>query len=218
MKNLIYFLQFQKKTKIFFIIFLLFIGTLLDLFGLSMIIPLINVIGDYDKINVLLNNYDIFKSLKDLNQNQLTILLLAIFLVTNVLKGLVFIYLNWKTNQFSKDLNINISSKLINYYSSINYEEMIVKSSGALIRNITEEIMGVSNAISNFLSLIVEIFVVIFIFIFILFVEPNGLLIITFFLLSGLYLFKKIISKRLILWGKNKKKHFQIRSTLKRKI
>ena len=173
MKNLVYFLQFQKKSKIFFIIFLLFAGTFLDLFGLSMIIPLINAVADYDKINNLMINYNILDPLSNFNQNQLIILLLAIFLVINVLKGLVFIYLNWKTNEFSKDLNINISSKLINYYSSINYEEMIAKSSGTLIRNITEEVMGVSNAISSFLSLVVEIFVVVFIFIFILFVEPN---------------------------------------------
>ena len=85
---------------------------------------------------------------------------------------------------------------------------MIAKSSGTLIRNITEEVMGVSNAISNFLSLVVEIFVVVFIFIFILFIEPNGLLIISFFLLLGLYLFKKIMSKRLILWGNNRQKLF----------
>ena len=163
MKNLVYFLQFQKKSKIFFIIFLLFAGTFLDLFGLSMIIPLINAVADYDKINNLMINYNILDPLSNFNQNQLIILLLAIFLVINVLKGLVFIYLNWKTNEFSKDLNINISSKLINYYSSINYEEMIAKSSGTLIRNITEEVMGVSNAISNFLSLVVEIFVVVFI-------------------------------------------------------
>jgi ATP-binding cassette subfamily C protein len=208
MKNLVYFLQFQKKSKIFFIIFLLFAGTFLDLFGLSMIIPLINAVADYDKINNLMINYNILDPLSNFNQNQLIILLLAIFLIINVFKGLIFIYLNWKTNEFSKDLNINISSKLINYYSSINYEEMIAKSSGTLIRNITEEVMGVSNAISSFLSLVVEIFVVVFIFIFILFVEPNGLLIISFFLLLGLYLFKKITNKRLISWGKNRQKLF----------
>jgi ABC-type multidrug transport system fused ATPase/permease subunit len=173
-----------------------------------MIIPLINAVADYDKINSLANNYNIFNFLKNFDQNQLIVLLLAIFLSVNVLKGLVYIYLNWKTNEFSKNLNIEISSKLIDYYSSINYEEMIAKSSGTLIRNITEEVLGVSNAISNLLNLLVEIFVVFFIFIFILFVEPNGLLIISFFLLLGLYLFKKIITKKLILWGNNRQKLF----------
>tara|TARA_Y100000389_G_scaffold203570_1_gene252397 strand:- start:629 stop:2338 length:1710 start_codon:yes stop_codon:yes gene_type:complete len=208
MKNLTYFLQFQKKSKIIFIIFLLFLGTLLDLFGLSMIIPLINAVADYDKINNLIINYNILSSLSNLDQNQLIILLLIIFLTINVFKGLVFVYLNLKTNEFSRNININISSKLINYYSSINYEDMISKSSGTLIRNITEEVMGVSTAISNFLSLIVEVSVVVFIFGFILFVEPNGLLIITFFLLFGLFMFKKIINKRLISWGRSKQKYF----------
>lgn len=208
MKNLTYFLQFQKKSKIIFIIFLLFLGTLLDLFGLSMIIPLINAVADYDKINNLIINYSILSSLSNLDQNQLIILLLIIFLTINVFKGIVFVYLNLKTNEFSKNININISSKLINYYSSINYEDMISKSSGTLIRNITEEVMGVSSAISNFLSLIVEVSVVVFIFGFILFVEPNGLLIITFFLLFGLFMFKKIINKRLISWGRNRQKYF----------
>ena len=38
--------------------------------------------------------------------------LIGIFLIANVFKGLVFIYLNWETNKFSKQLNINISSKI----------------------------------------------------------------------------------------------------------
>ena len=41
-----------------------------------------------------------------------------------------------------------------------------------------------------------------------MFVEPNGLIIITFFLFTGLYIFKKLITKKIIVWGKNRQKYF----------
>ena len=41
---------------------------------------------------------------------------------------------------------------------------MIDKSSGLLIRNITEEVAGVSTSLMNFLNMILDIFVVISIF------------------------------------------------------
>lgn len=208
MKNLIYFLKFQNKTKIFYIIFLLFLGTFFDLFGLSLIIPVINAIAEFEKLNSLINTYSVLSPLKNYNQNEIIIILLTLFLLINIIKGLVFIFLNWKTNEFFKQLNINISSELIDQYSKFSYEDMINKSSTTLIRNLSEEIMGISNSVLNFLNLVIELFVLISIFIFILFVEPNGLIIITFFLFTGLYIFKKLITKKIIVWGKNRQKYF----------
>lgn len=208
MKNLIYFFKFQSKTKIFYIIFLLFLGTFFDLFGLSLIIPVINAIAEFDKLNNLINTYSLLSPLKNYSQNEIIIILLTLFLLINIIKGLVFIFLNWKTNKFFKQLNINISSELIDQYSKINYEDMISKSSTTLIRNISEEIMGISNSVLNLLNLVIELFVMISIFIFILFVEPNGLIIITFFLFTGLYIFRKLFTKKLILWGKNRQKYY----------
>ena len=208
MKNLIYFLKFEKKSKIIYLIFLLLFGTSLDLFGLSLIIPIINVVADFDKLQNIISNYSILAPLNNFNQTELIILFLAFFLIINIFKGIIFVYLNWKTNQFSKDINLKMSEKLIDHYSKIKYEEMINKSSGTLIRNISEEILGVSNSVLNLLNLFVELVVIFFIFSFVLIVEPNGLLIITFFLISGLYIFRKILTKKLILWGENRQKYF----------
>lgn len=208
MKNLIYFLKFEKKSKIIYLIFLLLFGTSLDLFGLSMIVPIINVVANFDKLQNIISNYNILAPLYNFNQTELIILFLVFFLIINVFKGIVFVYLNWKTNQFSKDINLKMSEKLIDHYSKIKYEEMINKSSGTLIRNISEEILGVSNSVLNLLNLFVELVVIFFIFSFVLIVEPNGLLIITFFLISGLYIFRKILTKKLILWGENRQKYF----------
>lgn len=208
MKNLIYFLKFEKKSKIIYLIFLLLFGTSLDLFGLSLIIPIINVVADFDKLQNIISNYSILAPLNNFSQTELIILFLAFFLIINIFKGIIFVYLNWKTNQFSKDINLKMSEKLIDHYSKIKYEEMINKSSGTLIRNISEEILGVSNSVLNLLNLYVELVVIFFICIFVLIIEPNGLLIITFFLISGLYIFRIIVSKKLILWGKNRQKYF----------
>ena len=84
---------------------------------------------------------------------------------------------------------------------------MIDKSSGLLIRNITEEVAGVSTSLMNFLNMIVDIFVVISIFLFIFFIEPGSIFIISLIILIGLYVFRKIIIKRMIKWGYERQKY-----------
>ena len=199
MRNIIFFLNLQKKSKILFIILLLILGTSLDLFGLALIIPTIKTISDVQFMNDFVNNYPNLYLLKSLNQNELILLLLASFLLINIFKGIVFIYLNFKTNIFSKEVNQKISKNLINSYSKISYEDMIDKSSGLLIRNITEEVAGVSTSLMNFLNMIVDIFVVISIFLFIFFIEPGSIFIISLIILVGLYIFRKIIIKKMIM-------------------
>lgn len=201
MRNIFFFLNLQKKSRIFFIIFLLGVGTSLDLFGLSIIIPTMKIITDYNYINELINSSFYLRPLGNLTQNELIVFFLLIFLLVNILKGLVFIFLNWKTNIFSKQINQQISKNLIDYYSIISYEEMISNSSTTLIRNITQEVEGVSAAVMNFLSMIVDLFVMVCIFVFILYIEPGGISIISIILLAGLYVYRKILVKRIVRWG-----------------
>ncbi len=208
MKDLIFFLKFQKKTKIIFIIFLLSFGTFLDLFGLSLIIPTIKVISDYENLSLIIKQTNILNPLIKFSQNQLIIFFLTVFLLINVFKGLIFVYLNWKTNQFAKEVNQQISEKLINFYSYISYEEIVNKSSSSLIRNITEEVEGVSSAVLNFLNMIVDLFVMLCIFCFILYIEPGGVLLISFILILGLFVFRRLLVKRLIKWGYERQKYY----------
>ena len=170
MKNIIFFLKLQKKTKILSIILFLIFGTILDLFGLSIIIPTIKVISDYENINILLNNNFLLKKLTNYSQTELIVIFLFSFLIINIIKGLIFIYLSWITNQFSKNINQELSKKLIEHYSKISYENMIEKTSGTLIRNITQEVDAVSSAVLNFLNMVVDLFVMISIFLFILYI------------------------------------------------
>ena len=208
MRNIIFFLNLQKKSKILFIILLLILGTSLDLFGLALIIPSLKTISDVQFMNDFVNNYPNLYLLKSLNQNELILLLLASFLLINIFKGIVFIYLNFKKNIFSKEVNQKISKNLINSYSKISYEDMIDKSSGLLIRNITEEVSGTSAALMNFLNMIVDLFVVISIFFFIFFIEPGSIFIISLIILVGLYIFRKIIIKKMIKWGYERQKYY----------
>ena len=159
MKNIIFFLKLQKKTKILSIILFLIFGTILDLFGLSIIIPTIKVISDYENINILLNNNFLLKKLTNYSQTELIVIFLFSFLIINIIKGLIFIYLSWITNQFAKNINQELSKKLIEHYSKISYENMIEKTSGTLIRNITQEVDAVSSAVLNFLNMVVDLFV-----------------------------------------------------------
>ena len=60
----------------------------------------------------------------------------------------------------------------------------------------------------NFLNMIVDLFVVIFIFFFIFFIEPGSIFIISLIILVGLYIFRKIIIKKMIKWGYERQKYY----------
>ena len=180
----------------------------MDLFGLSLIIPMIQAVSDYENLYRILSVSVFLEPLRHFTQNEIIILFLSIFLSINILKGIVFVYLNLKTNQFARDINQQISKKLIDYYSLISYERMINKSSSTLIRNITQEVEGVSNAVLNFLNLIVDLFVMICIFLFIVYIEPVGVLIISAVLLVGLLIFRQLIEKKLIKWGFERQNYY----------
>lgn len=199
--------SFDKKIKFKFFLFFIFIiiNSILELINISLIIPIIEFLGQnkithFNFLNEFLlnNSFD--------NDNKIINIALLILIIIFI-KNIFYIFINYWLIIFTKNLELKISDKVFANYLNKNIFFFINNNSSTLIRNLTTEIQNIIKAINSFFTVLVEIFIVLFLLSYLIFTEFN-ITIIIFFGISTLslilfYLFKKKINnwseKRIIL-------------------
>ena len=202
MKNLSKILSIIKKIdlnyKLYFIFFisLTFLVSLFEIIGLSLILPLLDLllIGKESKIyEILINNQIIdlsFQTIESLTQ----IILIMIFLIYLIK---FFTYLVWITfvNKFSAMMQNNIASELINGYIHEDYSKFTKKNKGDFIRNLNSEVSHTVNLMLMNLNFFNEMMLIVFILALFLFLKPV-LMIYIFLFLIILFLFHTKLTKK----------------------
>jgi len=172
--NTIY--SINNKIKIYFLFFSTLIISVLDLIGLSSILPILLILSDPSYLD---NKYIVllFENIYFLNEKNFLlssiIFLFFIFLVKIIL-SLFFHYIKYKIlwNYYEK-----ISNRLISNYLEIDYLNFlnlkIYEKSNMLKSEVEYFIMGV---IDPFFVLLLEGLTIIFIFIFLIYYDPSSTL------------------------------------------
>lgn len=203
-------LNTEDKNRGYVYLFLSFIQSILDLFAISSIIPLIiifinNSIPDFD--NFYLNIITLF--IKDYigNLNFIFVVIFSIFF----LKYLLTFFINYFQINYSNDLIAKIRIRLINNFLNIKYSKIFNMNSNIILNGI---ILNAERAIEIFYIhnlLLIKIFFHLIIFIIFLSTFDFKLtlllsIIIIFFL--GLYYF--LIKDRMVNIGKKKYQYHSI--------
>jgi len=126
---------------------IVFFNALLELIGVSVIVPFIFCVLNVEKIF----NYEIVQTLSNfLNINSeihfLVILGIASIIITFFISAISF-YVNYKTVEFSQLLSVNFRSRLFNLYLRKNYFYHLSKNSNELINNFIGETLRVTEGI-----------------------------------------------------------------------
>lgn len=173
-KKLFFLLNNKLKSHFFFLIFLLIIASILEVVGLSLFIPLIQIILNND---IIINEFFLFNIFNHfgLNFQNNSISIILIFLLIFFTIRLVFLILIYFLNvNFSFQIFSYIGNKILKIYLEKNYEFFINNNSSKLIRNLVIE---TSNLISYFITPLVnlttEIILISFLCIFIIYVQPE---------------------------------------------
>ena len=180
------------KTKIPKFLFLTSVATILEIFSIGLIVPLVSSLLDL-KI-ILFNQFDLSK----FNLNNILLLLFLIYL----LKTIYLIKFNrWQFNLIYK-INHNLTNRLFEKYINFNYSNYLKKNSSELVRNI----INVENFTHNIHQSVILVSEIILIFAFLLvllFFQPlvTFLVVIVGFFL-GFFLLK-ILNPTLIKYGEN---------------
>ena len=179
----------------------LFFAMLLEVFGLGLLLPLLSIIIDPEKIN----QNKVFKEVKllfgDISDKEFVIYCLLLFLVFYLLKTLFLAYLSYRQNKFLTGVINNVSNNLFQNYLKQPYTFFLKKNTSELIKNIQVEVNLFSTFFSSLIVVFSEIGMIFSISITLIFIEPMGALTLGIFfgLLSVVFL--QFTKERLKRWG-----------------
>jgi ABC-type multidrug transport system fused ATPase/permease subunit len=174
--NKIYFLVKNFKKQILILGLLIFFGSILEIIGISVFLPIISKTISYQDSPILLFS----KSYEKFSLNDFLVIILLIYFFKFFILTFIIIF---RAN-ILKRINSELSYKLLNKYLLNNYNFFLKFSSASLIRNINVEIPSfVNKIILSITNLFSDILVCFFILIFLLFLSFNITFIVFFFFL-----------------------------------
>jgi ATP-binding cassette, subfamily B, bacterial PglK len=153
-KKIFFFFNFSNKVKTLFFILSNFILSLLEIIGLSMLIPLLGVLFQTEE--VISNN--ILKDFSSIVSNNFTTFtIISLIFLIYLFKSIFYLSLiNWKL-KFINNISILISKKLLKRYMNGDQEYFYKKNSGELLRNVINENRKVTKALSAAADLLIDL-------------------------------------------------------------
>ncbi len=195
----------SKKHKLFTIIIILFtfLSFFAELFSIGLIIPLVSVMFNKEKIQNFEFLLPDFIELDNLDHSGFIYLFLILIFLAYLFKTIILFLHNYLVAKYCASLGLFIQSKLIKKYlkKSIDFYNNI--NSSILVRNLSTEItIFVNHVLISFFIIITEFLVLLGILFLVLYFEPKtGLFLLIVGLVSAL-LIKKFLSTKLNIWGK----------------
>lgn len=205
------------KNKLLFLFLLTIVGTLLETLSIGLILPFLKVVVEGKNFfEVFISNFNQFpiftNSLYSLSQNSLILLFLISILIIFFLKTLFFIYLLWKQNNFSYQIESGLAKRLLNYYLNQTYNFHLKKNSSELLRNIVEEILTFRvYVINSFLVLLVETLIILSISSLLIFIASQEAILLFLFIFLCVFIYSKLNKKKIVSLGQ----HRQIQDELR---
>jgi ABC-type multidrug transport system fused ATPase/permease subunit len=196
--NEILFLIGRKKNKLFFIVFLYFIASFLDVIGISLIAPFINLFSNNVNFNNSYLKY-LSKFANSSNKEIITVYLGALLVIIFLIKTITSIVINRINLSFSSRQDSELRIRLMDYYQNLDYEDFTNKNSSDLIlrvRNHANEF--IYNCLIPLFRLLSESIICIIILFFLFYVSylamiVLGSLLLIFFISYDFFIRKKIV-------------------------
>lgn len=156
LKKIRYILDREQKIKLFFMLIVILVGSLLELLGVSAIMPLINVAMSPESVNEtwylsFINELFGFSEIKQL------ITFLALFLVlVYIIKNLYISMMYNLQYRFIFNNQRRLAVKMMNAYMHQNYLFHVSRNVAELQRNVTEDVNGFYTVVLNAMQFIAE--------------------------------------------------------------
>ena len=198
--KLIFLFSNKEKKQSFFLIVIIVINVIMELFGLALLIPTISLFFDED----YLNSSILLKNIKDLiesyNIDSLSFFLISIIIVF-FFKSIIQFLVTYKQKKIVSDLNKNLSNRLFFAYLNQPYLYYTEKNRSKIIHYLQTEMNHFFLFFESLIGLIGEIFIAGGMYFLILYVEPIGTLILTLIYLFASLIYFSFFNKKLKKWG-----------------
>ena len=201
LKKINFLITKRQRKGLVILTLLLFIGMILEVFGLGILIPALSILLDPDMIetNSLVKFARSF-FLEYSNQNFLFIVLGTIVTVY-FLKSLFLVFLTHKQNRFLSNITAYISNKLFYSYMSQPYSFHLKRNASELIKNIQIEIYYLHTFLLSLITVFIEGGFVISVLATLIYIEPIGAMSIGIFYGFLSIIFLQFTKRKLNTWG-----------------
>lgn len=192
-----YLLGKDQKLKVFGFLVCILLAAAMELLSLSLMIPLVMAVLDASFLQKLpfLQKYE--SILNQWNRQELIISFLLAFFLVILVKNLFVFSTKIYRRSFIVTSNYRSSSKLYNTYLHCDYEDVLMRNSNDIIRNIVYVSDHSYILLEALLELLAELCIVIFMLGFLLFINWRVTLILFFFLSGLLLLYYGFSNKKL---------------------
>ena len=169
-----------NRRKTIKILLLLILIAAFELLGLSLIIPILTVIFNKDNIS----QYEQFIKLNEKLGLEINLIMFlgAIFISILIIKILLLLFFEYKSQKFLRDIHINLGTKAYGYFLGMPWNELVKLNHSYIMRNIVNDISKfVSQGIQKYLNIIKGFFFSLFIIGYLFYTDFISTLIIIFF-------------------------------------
>lgn len=203
----------DHKNYIFFIFLIFFLQMFLELFSVSLFIPLISIILD---TNIETNSFYLFFKNK-LNIDIKFLLgdiksFLLFFIGVFILKSCLTIFCNWKKIGFTYKIRKFLTNHLYKNYLQSPYEIFISKNSSEYLKNINYEVSTTSEGLLQLLELFSEIIIITGIIIFLLSYNFEVTLLVFLIALLAIFIINFLTKRKISSLGEKARLFEQLRT------
>ena len=201
-KDILSLIPKNLRFRSFVVLVLVFIGMVLEMLGVSLIIPIFTLILNSENLDFEQYFYFLPKSLYPESTAELVYLSLSALILIYILKAIYLSFLSFVQSRFVFSLQANISNRLFETYLKQPYAFHLNSNSAYLIRNVTTETQVLVEAtFISFMLIVNELVVITGLVILMFFLTPlKASILLSTVLLGGLII--QILSKDLLLkWG-----------------
>ncbi len=200
-KSLSFILSKDQKKLFFFIFFLIIFATVLELFGVGLILPITALILDPQSIKNYINIENLFGYNLDLESDTFFFYAITFVVFVYIFKNIFLIYFNWSQSNFVFKIQLELSKKMLAGYLKMPFSFFLKTNSSILIRNIVTEVNILTNTLQSVIILMSEILVFSAISLLLLIVNTKATIVIVLIFGFSAFVFYMLANKRIKQWG-----------------
>lgn len=180
---------------------LIFVGMVLETLGIGLVIPALSLMAEGDPAVRYPSLTPWLNRLGNPSREQLVVWGMLTLVVTALIKAGFLTFLAWRQSRFVYGLQAELSQRLFTAYLRQPYSFHLHRNSAQLIRNIINQVGGVTTVLIQGLTLATELTVLFGIAVLVLMVEPRGALWVVGILGLAGWVFNRVSRSYILRWG-----------------
>lgn len=199
----IFFILGKEKKRLPLVLFIILLGSFLDLLTLSIIAPFIILITDPKIIYEKYSDNIIFSKITNFYNGADLVLVVGILLIIIfLLRSALSVYLKFWILNYTLKLRVKIQSKLLKAYQKLPYVDYTNKNSSTYLETITSLVANFTSNISAILNSISDLIIMMFIWTYLLFINFKVTLIVSFIIIISIIIYDLFFKIKLKTYGK----------------